>query len=136
MRCPPVPHTHAPHPLPRFAVQLWGYAPDEGLQAADLLKVRYRGIRPAPGYPSQPDHTEKRTLWQLLDVERRIGVQLTENLAMLPAASVSGLYFGGAASSYFSVGKLGADQVADYAARKGIPVAEAERWLRQSLAYA
>ncbi len=115
--------------------KLWGYAHDESLDAADLLKVKYRGIRPAPGYPSQPDHTEKRTLWQLMDVEKNIGVQLTENLAMLPAASVSGLYFGGRGAQYFSVGKISSDQVKEYAARKGIPVPEAERWLRQMLTY-
>lgn len=117
----------------RVRTELWGYAPGEALAAEDLLKVKYRGIRPAPGYPSQPDHTEKRTLWRLLDVERRIGVQLTENMAMLPAASVSGLYFGGRAATYFSVGKVGSDQVKEYAARKGIPLAEAERWLQQNL---
>ncbi len=114
--------------------RLWGYAPAESLDAADLLKVKYQGIRPAPGYPSQPDHTEKRTLWQLMDVEKNIGVSLTENLAMLPAASVSGLYFGGRAAQYFSVGKVTADQVSDYAQRKGLPHAEVERWLRQMLA--
>jgi len=115
--------------------QLWGYSPDEALDAADLLKVKYQGIRPAPGYPSQPDHTEKRTLWSLLDVEKNIGVQLTENLAMLPAASVSGLYFGGRGSQYFSVGKVSSDQVKEYAERKGEPLAETERWLRQCLTY-
>jgi len=117
----------------RVRTQLWGYAPGEALDAAELLKVKYQGIRPAPGYPSQPDHTEKRAMWQLLRVEENIGVQLTENLAMLPAASVSGLYFGGKASQYFSVGKVTPDQVADYAQRKGLPQAEVERWLRQLL---
>jgi 5-methyltetrahydrofolate--homocysteine methyltransferase len=119
----------------RVRTQLWGYAPDEALDAADLLKVKYRGIRPAPGYPSQPDHTEKHTLWQLMDVEKNIGVQLTENLAMLPAASVSGLYFGGRGAQYFSVGKITSDQVKDYAERKGQPLKEAEKWLRQMLTY-
>ena len=119
----------------RVRTQLWAYAPDEALDAADLLKVKYRGIRPAPGYPSQPDHTEKRTLWQLMDVEKNIGVQLTENLAMLPAASVSGLYFGGRGAQYFSVGKISSDQVKEYAERKGLPVKEAEKWLRQMLTY-
>ena len=119
----------------RVRTQLWAYAPDEALNAADLLKVKYRGIRPAPGYPSQPDHTEKRTLWQLMDVEKNIGVQLTENLAMLPAASVSGLYFGGRGAQYFSVGKISSDQVKEYAERKGLPVKEAEKWLRQMLTY-
>ena len=119
----------------RVRTQLWGYSPDEALDAADLLKVKYRGIRPAPGYPSQPDHTEKHTLWQLMDVEKNIGVQLTENLAMLPAASVSGLYFGGRGAQYFSVGKITSDQVKDYAERKGQPLKEAEKWLRQMLTY-
>jgi 5-methyltetrahydrofolate--homocysteine methyltransferase len=115
----------------RVRTTLWGYAPQEALAPEDMLKVRYQGIRPAPGYPSQPDHTEKRTLWELMDVEKNIGVQLTENLAMLPAASVSGLYFGGAASQYFSVGKITAEQMADYAARKELPPGECERWLKQ-----
>merc|ERR1712185_624168 len=82
---------------------LWGYAPEEDLSNEDMLKVKYQGIRPAPGYPSQPDHSEKSTMWNLMKVEEEIGVELTENLAMLPAASVSGLYFASKASSYFSV---------------------------------
>ena len=115
--------------------ELWGYAPHEALSTADLIKIKYQGIRPAPGYPSQPDHTEKRTLWQLLNVEPTTGIQLTESLAMLPAASVSGLYFANAASRYFNVGKVQRDQVADYAARKGWTVQEAEKWLGPVLAY-
>jgi 5-methyltetrahydrofolate--homocysteine methyltransferase len=115
----------------RVRTQLWAYAPDEKLEPEDLLKVRYQGIRPAPGYPSQPDHTEKRTLWELMEVEKHIGVQLTENLAMLPAASVSGLYFGGKAAQYFSVGKVTTEQLTDYARRKELPQEEVERWLRQ-----
>ena len=115
--------------------ELWGYAPHEALSTADLIKIKYQGIRPAPGYPSQPDHTEKRTLWQLLNAEPTTGIQLTESLAMLPAASVSGLYFANAASRYFNVGKVQRDQVADYAARKGWTVQEAEKWLGPVLAY-
>ena len=114
--------------------QWWGYAPGEQLDPQDLLKVKYQGIRPAPGYPSQPDHTEKRALWELMGVEAAIGTQLTETLAMLPAASVSGLYFGGRCAQYFSVGKVTSDQVTDYAKRKGLPQEECERWLRQMLA--
>jgi len=111
--------------------ELWGYAPGEELGAEDLLKVKYQGIRPAPGYPSQPDHTEKQTLWELMGVEQAIGVRLTENLAMLPAASVSGLYFGGKSAQYFSVGKIAQDQMTDYAQRKGFSQEKTERWLRQ-----
>eukprot|EP00899_Mesostigma_viride_P007111 jgi/Mesvir1/16400/Mv18138-RA.1 len=120
----------------RRDADLWGYAPDESLGADDLLKVKYRGIRPAPGYPSQPDHTEKSLMWQLMQVTEKTGIQLTENLAMLPAASVSGLYFAGKCSEYFAVGKIERDQVVDYAARKGMPLEEAERWLGPMLCYA
>lgn len=112
-----------------------GYASSESLSADDLLKVKYQGIRPAPGYPSQPDHTEKKIMWDLMDVERATGVQLTENLAMLPAASVSGLYFGNKCSKYFSVGKITTDQVKEYSERTGMGMEETERWLRQMLAY-
>ena len=113
----------------------WGYAPAEKLSNDDLLKVKYRGIRPAPGYPSQPDHTEKTTMWSLMDVEKEIGVELTDSLAMLPAASVSGLYFGGKASKYFAVGKITKEQVDEYATRKGMPKQEMEKWLRPCLNY-
>lgn len=115
--------------------ELWGYAADENLSVEDLLKVKYQGIRPAPGYPSQPDHTEKDKMWKLMKVEEETSILLTESMAMLPAASVSGLYFGGAASNYFAVGKITKDQVEDYAARKKMPVAEVEKWLGQSLNY-
>merc|ERR1719223_1750560 len=98
--------------------QLWGYAPDENLDVDDLLKVKYVGIRPAPGYPTQPDHTEKRFMWELLDAEKATGIQLTDSLAMLPAASVSALVFANPSSSYFQVGKICKDQIHDYAARK------------------
>ncbi|TVP43675.1 MAG: methionine synthase, partial [Gemmatimonadales bacterium] len=112
----------------------WGYAPDEALDNAALVAEAYRGIRPAPGYPACPDHAEKTTLFRLLDVESRIGIRLTESFAMLPTASVSGWYFSHPESFYFGVGKIGPDQVADYARRKGVTVAEAERWLRPNLA--
>ena len=117
----------------KLRVELWGYAPDEALSNEDLIAVSYRGIRPAPGYPACPDHTEKLTLWRLLDVESQIGVSLTESMAMMPAASVSGLYFAHPDAHYFGVGKLGRDQLEDYAARKGWTVAEAERWLGPNL---
>jgi 5-methyltetrahydrofolate--homocysteine methyltransferase len=111
----------------------WGYGSGESLSSADLIKERYRGIRPAPGYPAMPDHSEKRTLFQLLDAERNAGIQLTENFAMMPASSVCGLYFSHPAAEYFSVGKIGRDQLEDYSARKGVPVEEMERWLRPNL---
>ncbi len=113
----------------------WGYGRDEQLDAEDLIAERYRGIRPAPGYPAQPDHTEKRTLFRLLDVPGAIGVELTESLAMTPAATVCGLYFAHPQSRYFAVAPLGRDQVVDYARRKGMPVEEVERWLRPYLGY-
>ena len=107
----------------------WGYEEDGQLKVDDLLHERYRGIRPAPGYPAQPDHTEKRTLWQLLDVEARTGIRLTESFAMWPASAVSGFYFAHPDSHYFAVGLVARDQAEDYARRKGITVEEAERWL-------
>ncbi len=114
----------------------WGYEAPGEPELDDLIHERYRGIRPAPGYPACPDHSEKRTLWRLLDVETSTGVRLTESCAMWPAASVSGLYFSHPASKYFSVGKIDRDQVADYARRKGCEVAEVERWLGPNLGYA
>ena len=113
----------------------WGYAPDEDLDNRGLLKELYDGIRPAPGYPACPDHTEKQALWELLDVEDAIGVTLTDSMAMWPGASVSGWYFSHPRSQYFVVGRLGRDQVADYAERKGWTLAEAERWLSANLGY-
>jgi 5-methyltetrahydrofolate--homocysteine methyltransferase len=118
----------------RVRRELWGYAPEEHLDNAALVAERYRGIRPAPGYPACPEHTEKRTLFDLLDVPA-IGMTLTESCAMLPTASVAGWYFAHPESQYFGVGKVGRDQVADYAGRKGMTVAEAERWLGPNLAY-
>merc|ERR550537_59769 len=99
--------------------ELWGYAPDENLSTEDLIKVKYSGIRPAPGYPSQPDHTEKTAMWDLMNVKEEIGVELTDSMAMLPAASVSGLYFAHPESQYFAVGSICKDQIEDYAQRKG-----------------
>ncbi|PIC47108.1 hypothetical protein B9Z55_006571 [Caenorhabditis nigoni] len=115
-------------------VNLWGYSTNEQLTETDLLSIKYEGIRPACGYPSQPDHTEKRTLWKLLEAEKN-GIVLTEHLAMLPAASVSGLYFANPQSQYFAVGKIDEDQVTDYAARKNVPKEEVERWLSPIIGY-
>ena len=119
----------------RVRTEFWGYAADERLDNAALIAEAYRGIRPAPGYPACPDHTEKQTLWELLDVERNTGIRLTESFAMLPAAAVSGWYFSHPQARYFAVGKVGRDQVKDYAYRKGWTVAETERWLSPSLGY-
>ncbi len=113
----------------------WGYGREEDLSKEDLIQEKYRGIRPAAGYPSCPDHSEKRSLWQLLDVEEAAGIGLTENYAMYPAASVSGLYFSHPQARYFAVDLITKDQVEDYAKRKGVPVAEVERWLGPNLAY-
>ncbi|QDO87613.1 methionine synthase [Ornithinimicrobium ciconiae] len=118
----------------KVRTQLWGYAPDEALQVADLVKERYDGIRPAPGYPAQPDHTEKRTLFRLLGADE-IGLELTEHCAMTPTSAVSGLYLGHPESVYFAVGKVARDQVEDYARRKGWTLEEAERWLAPNLGY-
>jgi 5-methyltetrahydrofolate--homocysteine methyltransferase len=119
----------------RVRTEFWGYQPTEALSNADLIAERYEGIRPAPGYPACPDHTEKRTLWELLDVESNTGITLTESMAMWPGASVSGVYYSHPQSQYFVVGRLGRDQVADYAERKGWTLAEAERWLSPNLGY-
>jgi 5-methyltetrahydrofolate--homocysteine methyltransferase len=115
--------------------ELWGYAPDEDLGIDDLIGEKYKGIRPAPGYPAQPDHTEKWPLFDLLDARARTGMELTESLAMTPPASVSGMYFAHPKAHYFGVGKIEKDQVADYARRKGWQVDEAERWLSPILNY-
>ncbi|MGB7290351.1 MAG: vitamin B12 dependent-methionine synthase activation domain-containing protein, partial [Candidatus Macondimonas sp.] len=119
----------------RVRREFWGYAADEHLDRADLIGEKYRGIRPAPGYPACPDHTEKATLWQLLDVDRHCGISLTESYAMWPGAAVSGWYFAHPQSQYFVLGRLGRDQVVDYARRKGWTLAEAERWLAPNLGY-
>ena len=113
----------------------WGYGCTENLSNDDLIKERYRGIRPAAGYPACPDHTEKGALWRLLDVLPKTGIRLTESYAMWPGSSISGLYFAHPESRYFSLGKVDRDQVADYARRKEMRVAEVERWLGQNLSY-
>ena len=119
----------------RVRKEFWGYAPDEALTGEELIAEAYRGIRPAPGYPAQPDHTEKGTLFDLLECEDRIGVKLTESYAMWPGSAVSGLYFAHPDAKYFGIGKIERDQVEDYAGRKGWDVATAERWLAPILNY-
>ncbi|OAF16367.1 methionine synthase [Bradyrhizobium centrolobii] len=119
----------------RVRREFWAYAPDEALSNEELILEKYQGIRPAPGYPAQPDHTEKATLFALLDAENTAGVKLTESFAMWPGSSVSGLYFANPESYYFGVGKIERDQVEDYAVRKGMDVTEVERWLAPVLNY-
>ena len=119
----------------RVRTELWGYAPDEAWDIDHMIAEQYRGIRPAPGYPAQPDHTEKGTLFRLLDAEAATGLKLTESYAMYPTAAVSGLYFAHPESHYFGVGRIEKDQVEDYARRKGMSVAEVERWLGPILNY-
>ena len=116
-------------------VELWGYEPDEQLSNQELIRERYRGIRPAPGYPACPDHTEKATLFELLDARNTCGVELSESYAMHPASSVSGFYYSHPESSYFAVGKIGRDQLESIAERKGESIAVMERWLRPNLDY-
>ena len=119
----------------RIRKDYWGYDTTESLDNEALIKEKYRGIRPAPGYPACPDHTEKASLFELLDVEHQIGVSLTESYAMYPAASVSGWYFAHPSSKYFGLGLIDKSQVKDYAQRKGISLSEAEKWLRPSISY-
>jgi 5-methyltetrahydrofolate--homocysteine methyltransferase len=119
----------------RVRREFWGYARSEKLDNTDLIREAYQGIRPAPGYPACPDHTEKGALFELLDVERRVGIALTESFAMTPTAAVSGWYFWHPEARYFGVGKISRDQVEDYAQRKGMTVKEAERWLAPNLSY-
>ncbi|XP_072189410.1 methionine synthase isoform X3 [Excalfactoria chinensis] len=119
----------------RVRREFWAYCSDEQLNLSDLRKIKYEGIRPAPGYPSQPDHTEKLTMWKLANIEETTGIGLTESLAMTPASSVSGLYFSSPKSKYFAVGKICKDQVEDYALRKKMSVAEVEKWLGPILGY-
>jgi 5-methyltetrahydrofolate--homocysteine methyltransferase len=121
--------------LHKIARDEWGYGRDENLRTEDLIHEKYRGIRPAPGYPACPDHTEKGTIWRLLDVQAKIGMELTESFAMWPGSSVSGFYFAHPLSRYFSLGKIDRDQVEDYAQRKGMSVNEVERWLGPNLNY-
>ena len=109
--------------------EFWGYVPDEELTPEQLLAVEYRGIRPAPGYPACPEHSEKATLWQLLQVEQSIGIGLTESFAMTPNASVCGWYLAHPEAAYFNIHKIGEDQATDYACRKKIDLADANRWL-------
>jgi 5-methyltetrahydrofolate--homocysteine methyltransferase len=113
----------------------WGFGTGEKLTREDLLRERYRGIRPAPGYPASPDHTEKQQLFELLEAQKNTGIQLTESFAMYPAASVCGLYFSHPKARYFAVGKIDRDQVEDYHRRKGMGLREVERWLAPNLNY-
>jgi len=119
----------------RIRREFWGYAGDEQLSNDELIGEKYKGIRPAPGYPACPDHTEKGKLWTLLDVQSNIGLTLTDSYAMFPTAAVSGFYFAHPDARYFSVGKVDSDQVRSYAERKGMSVAEAEKWLAPNLGY-
>ena len=119
----------------KMRTELWGYAPDEKLDYEDMLKTKYTGIRPAPGYPTQPDHTEKTFMWELLKADKEANIELTDSLAMLPAASVSALVFANPCSTYFQVGKICKDQVVEYAERKGMSVAEVEKWMGPYLGY-
>ena len=123
-------HLHA-----RVRREFWGYAPDENLTNEELIAEKYRGIRPAPGYPACPDHTEKAKLFDLLEAEKRCGLRLTESFAMQPVSAVCGLYFAHPESRYFGVGRIGRDQVEDYAARKGVSPDTVEKWLASNLAY-
>jgi 5-methyltetrahydrofolate--homocysteine methyltransferase len=119
----------------RVRREFWAYSPDEALDNQSLIAERYRGIRPAPGYPACPDHTEKETLFQLLEAPENAGITLTESFAMQPAAAVSGYYFSHPEAAYFGVGRIGRDQVEDYAQRKGMAVTTAEKWLAPVLGY-
>ncbi len=125
----------AEHLHERVRTEFWGYAKQESWTNEELIAERYAGVRPAPGYPACPDHTEKDTIFKLLDAEKAIGVQLTESFAMHPASSVSGWYFGHPESRYFGLGRIAQDQVKDYAQRKGLSLAVMEKWLAPSLGY-
>jgi 5-methyltetrahydrofolate--homocysteine methyltransferase len=114
--------------------EIWGYASEEVLSPNDLIEEQYKGIRPAPGYPACPDHLEKPTIWKLLNVEQEIGVKLTESMAMWPASSVSGYYFGNPESKYFGLGKIKEDQVIDYSKRRNISTEVATKWLNPNIA--
>jgi 5-methyltetrahydrofolate--homocysteine methyltransferase len=115
--------------------ELWGYAKNETLSHGELIEEKYKGIRPAPGYPAQPDHTEKRTIFDLLNAREHTGIDLTESMAMTPPSSVSGLYFAHPEAEYFGVGRIDRDQVEDYARRKGWDLTTAEKWLAPILSY-
>jgi 5-methyltetrahydrofolate--homocysteine methyltransferase len=115
--------------------EFWGYALNEAIEVDEMIKENYQGIRPAPGYPACPDHTEKKTIFELLEPEKEVGITLTESYAMFPTAAVSGYYFSNAESKYFGLGKIEKDQVKEYAERKGMSLAETEKWLSPNLAY-
>ena len=117
----------------QIRTNIWGYAKDEATTNEDLIKEKYVGIRPAPGYPACPDHLEKSTLWKLMDVEKNIGVKLTESFAMWPASSISGYYFANNNAKYFGLGKISNDQVIDYAKRRNISVEKAKKWLNPNI---
>lgn len=119
----------------RVRKEFWGYASDEQLGKTGLIDEQYKGIRPAPGYPACPEHTEKGLLWEVLNAEKNAGITLTESFAMMPAASVSGIYFSHPESRYFAVAKINRDQVKNYAQRKGMSLKEAETWLAPNLGY-
>jgi 5-methyltetrahydrofolate--homocysteine methyltransferase len=119
----------------KVRTEYWGYEPEEKLSNEDLISENYKGIRPAPGYPACPDHTEKRILFDILDAENQAGIQLTESFAMYPASSVSGFYFSHPESKYFGLGKIEKDQVTEYATRKSMSIEDTERWLAPNLAY-
>ena len=119
----------------KVRTDLWGYSKNEELTNEQLINEDYIGIRPAPGYPACPDHTQKETLFKLLDIKNNLKVKLTESFAMTPSSSVSGLYFSNPKASYFGVGKINKDQVIDYAERRGISIEEAEKWLAPNLSY-
>jgi len=114
---------------------IWGYSPDENLTVQEMLNVKYQGIRPAPGYPTQPDHTEKTTMWNMMKIGEETGIMLTESLAMDPASSVSGLFFANPHCQYFGVEEICKDQVEDYSARKGMDKKTVEKWLAPILSY-
>jgi len=133
--CDRLAEAFAEHLHQRVRREFWGYAPDETAKGDDLIAEKYAGIRPAPGYPAQPDHTEKATLFRLLDVTAQTDIKLTQNFAMHPASSVSGIYFSHPDSVYFGVGKIEKDQVEDYARRKDMSVDDVERWLAPILNY-
>ncbi|HRH34711.1 MAG TPA: vitamin B12 dependent-methionine synthase activation domain-containing protein, partial [Catalimonadaceae bacterium] len=119
----------------RVRIEWWGYSKQESLNREELIKEKYQGIRPAPGYPACPDHTLKSELFRLLNAEKSVGIQLTESLAMYPASAVSGMYYAHPDSRYFGLGKIEKDQVRDYALRKGVSLEEAEKWLSPNLNY-
>ena len=119
----------------KIRTEIWGHSAEEKLTTEEMLKIKYQGIRPAPGYPSQPDHTEKLTMWKLLDVEKNIGIKLSDGLAMMPASSVSALVFAHPQAEYFAVGHVNQDQISSYAERKGESLEYVEKWMAPILNY-